>query len=164
MKSILEQYFIEYGQLDLLSWGCLKWQMKPASFNEKGIDAPIESILFDPIASLPSKHFYTYLADSLGISTEQAIIQYELFIQGLFEGQQEEINMESLGSFVNNNGILNWVSHFVSSQYYSNIYLDKVTNQNVNEEVFEEDKDNWVLMASIIAILSLLAILFKFYH
>ena len=35
MKAILEQYFIENGQLDLLSWGCLKWQKKQASFNDK---------------------------------------------------------------------------------------------------------------------------------
>jgi len=54
MKAILEQYFIENGQLDLLSWGCLKWQKKQASFNDKGIDAPMESILFEPIASVPT--------------------------------------------------------------------------------------------------------------
>jgi hypothetical protein len=36
--------------------------------------------------------------------------------------------------------------------------------EEIRKHIFVEDKDNWVLMASIIAILSLLAILFKFYH
>jgi len=164
MKAILEQYFIEQGQLDLLSWGCLKWQKKQASYNDKGIDAPLESILFEPIASAPSKHFYIFLADSLGISSEQAAIQYEQYIQDLFDGHQEQIPMESLGIFVFNNGILNWQSHFVSSNYYSDVFMNKVTNETVIEETSDEYKDNWVLMASIIAIISLLAILFKFYH
>ena len=60
MKAILEQYFIEQGQLDLLSWGCLKSQKKQASFTDKGIEAPVESIQFEPIASTPSKHFYIF--------------------------------------------------------------------------------------------------------
>lgn len=164
MKAILEQYFIENGQLDLLSWGCLKWQKKQASFNDKGIDAPMESILFEPIASVPSKHFYIFLADSLGISTEQAAIQYEHFLQSLFDGHQEQIPLESLGTFIFNNGILNWQNHFVSSDFYTDVFFDKVTNNVILKDTSEEDKDNWVLMASIIAILSLLAILFKFYH
>ena len=164
MKAILDQYFIENGQLDLLSWGCLKWQKKQASFNDKGIDAPLESILFEPIASVPSKHFYIFIADHLDISTEQAAIQYEHFIQNLFDGHQEQIPLESLGTFIFNNGILNWQNHFISSDFYIDIFLDKVTNNTVIEDVSVDDNDNWILMSSIIAILSLLAILFKFYH
>ena len=79
MKAILEQYFIENGQLDLLSWGCLKWQKKQASFNDKGIDAPMESILFEPIASVPTKHFYIFLADSLGFPQNKQPFNMSIF-------------------------------------------------------------------------------------
>lgn len=164
MKAILEQYFIEQGQLDLLSWGCLKSQKKQASFMNNGIEAPIESIQFEPIASIPSKHFYAYLADHLGISTEQAAIQYEQFIQSLFDGHQEQVQLESLGNFVFKNGILNWESHFMSRQYYADVQLNKLNNETEIDNTTDEDKENWILMASIIGILSLLAILFKFYH
>ena len=95
---------------------------------------------------------------------EQAAIQYEHFLQSLFDGHQEQIPLESLGTFIFNNGILNWQNHFVSSDFYTDVFFDKVTNNVILEDTSEEDKDNWVLMASIIAILSLLAILFKFYH
>ena len=46
----------------------------------------------------------------------------------------------------------------------TDVFFDKVTNNVILKDTSEEDKDNWILMASIIAILSLLAILFKFYH
>ena len=164
MKTILEQYFIEFGQLDLLSFGSLKWQKKEASFTDNSIDPPKESILFEPISSNPSKHFYIYLADALSISTEQAAIQYEQFIQNLFDGHQEDISLESLGSFHFVNGILNWQSHFISNSYFSEVYFDKVSNELINEQASEDSKDNWGLFASIIAIISLLAILYKFYH
>lgn len=164
MKTILEQYFIEFGQLDLLSFGSLKWQKKEASYSDNRIEPPKESILFEPISSNPSKHFYIYLADALSISSEQAAIQYEQFIQYIFDGHQEEIAFESLGSFVFVNGILNWQSHFVSNAFYSDVYFEKVSNEIINEQASEDSKDNWGLFASIIAILSLLAILFKFYH
>lgn len=164
MKAILEQYFIEQGQLDLLSWGCLKLQKKQASFTDKGIEAPVESIQFEPIASTPSKHFYTFLADQLGISTDQAVIQYEQFIQSLFDGHQEQVDFESLGNFVFKNGILNWQSYFVSSNYYTDVHFNKLSNETDIEDAIDKEKDNWILMASIIGIISLLAILFKFYH
>lgn len=164
MKTILEQYFIEFGQIDLLSFGSLKWQKKEASFSDNGIDAPKESIQFEPISSSPSKHFYIYLADALSISSDQAAIQYEQFIQDLFDGHQEEITLESLGSFHFVNGILQWNSHFISNAYYTEVYFNKVSNEPIQEVNSEDSKDNWGLYASIIAILSLLAVLYKFYH
>ncbi len=164
MKTILEQYFIEFGQIDLLSFGSLKWQKKEASFSDNGIDAPKESIQFEPISSSPSKHFYIYLADALSISSDQAAIQYEQFIQDLFDGHQEEITLESLGSFHFVNGILQWNSHFISNAYYTEVYFNKVSNEPIHEVNSEDSKDNWGLYASIIAILSLLAVLYKFYH
>ena len=164
MKTILEQYFIEFGQLDLLSFGCLKWQKKEAAFIESGLEAPKEFILFEPIEAIPSKHFYIYLADALSISIEQASIQYEHFIQNLFQDNQDRIELESLGYFTLTNGILNWNSSFSSHTFYSPIHFEKLTTEITLDEREEPAKDNWVLFASIIAILSLLAILFKFYH
>ncbi len=164
MKAILEQYFIEQGQLDLLSWGCLKSQKKQASFRDSGIEAPVESIIFEPIASTPSKHFYSFLADKLGISTDQAAIQFDQFIQSLFDGHQEQVAFESLGNFIFKNGILNWQSYFVSGNYYTDLHFSKISNETDIEDATNEDKDNWILLASIIGIISLLAILFKFYH
>lgn len=164
MKTILEQYFIEFGQLDLLSFGCLKWQKKEATFIESGLEPPKEFILFEPIASIPSKHFYIYIADALSISIEQASIQYEHFIQNLFDGHQDRIELESLGYFTFNNGILNWNSLFSSQTFYTPIHFEKLTVKETLDQIDESEKENWILFASIIAILSLLAILFKFYH
>lgn len=165
MKNILEQYFIEFGQIDLLSFGCIKLQKKEASFLNDGIKEPKITIQFEPISSTPSKHFYMYLAESLSISLDQAAIQYEQFIQNLFDGQQERIEIESLGYFIFNNGVLNWNSSFSSSNYFAPVNFEKISSEDMLDNVVEDDeKDNWVLFASIIAILSLVAILFKFYH
>ena len=164
MKTILEQYFIEFGQLDLLSWGSLKWQKQGAEFIDNTLSVPRESIFFEPISSTPSKHFYTYLADSLSISLEQASIQYKAFIQSLFDGNSEKVTFESLGCFLFVNGILNWETHFVSNNYYSSVHFDRVSETIEIENESVTNKDNWVLFASIIGIISLLAILYKFYH
>ena len=100
----------------------------------------------------------------MGISTDQAVIQYEQFIQSLFDGHQEQVDFESLGNFVFKNGILNWQSYFVSSNYYTDVHFNKLSNETDIEDAIDKEKDNWILMASIIGIISLLAILFKFYH
>jgi hypothetical protein len=164
MKAILEQYFIKFGQLDLVSFGSLKWQKKGASFADEGLEAPKESIHFEPISSTPTKHFYVYLGEALSISTEQAAIQYEQFIQNIFDGNQDTIAFESLGHFSFNNGILNWQSQFSNNLFYSSVEFAKITSSNTIEQLDVEEKDNWILFASIIAIISLVAILFKFYH
>lgn len=164
MKLILEQYFIEFSQLDLLTWGSLKWQKKIAFYTDDVINAPKEFILFEPIPSEPSKHFYAYLADALSIPVEQAAIQYEQYIQNLFDGNIEKIELESIGAFTFVNGILHFESHFSSADYYSKIEFEKITNDLEQFDEIVTNKENWILFASIIAILSLLAILFKFYH
>lgn len=165
MKNILEQYFIEFGQIDLLSFGCLKLQKKEASFVDDGIKEPKITIHFEPLASAPSKHFYMYIAEALSISIDQAAIQYEQFLQNLFDCHQEKIELESLGYFIFNNGVLNWNSSFSSSTYFTPVNFEKISSEDMLDNLVEDDeKDNWVLFASIIAILSLIAILFKFYH
>jgi hypothetical protein len=139
-------------------------QKQGAEFIDNTLSIPKESIFFEPISSTPTKHFYIYLADSLSISLEQASIQYESFIQSLFDGNSEKITFESLGSFLFVNGILNWETNFVSNNYYSPVHFDRVSENIEIENESVANKDNWVLFASIISIISLLAILYKFFH
>jgi hypothetical protein len=164
MKQILEQYFIEFGQLDLLSWGSLKYQIIESTEDGETLTMPVESLDYDSAASLPNKHFYSYLADALSISHEQAIIQFEQFIAQSFDSTNSNFELSSLGVFKMENDKIEWHSYFKSSQYFTDLEFHKQTNHTPDSEGKVQSKENWWIAATIILIVSLTAILFKIYQ
>ena len=84
MHKSLTQYFAQNGQLVLPTIGIIKWHKQEAEWVNSTLQSPIESIIFEKSDAKPSKLFYHFLSEQLSVSYDQAIIQYDQFIDQLF--------------------------------------------------------------------------------
>jgi len=98
MEKILEQYFVQNNELVLTNIGTIHLTKKPATWIGGTLHAPEQSILFTTAKIKPNAKFYTYLAEALSISNEQANIQFEQFLQNSFDTQDGNIAIGNLGS------------------------------------------------------------------
>lgn len=163
MLSILEKYFLEQGQLVIPNIGQLRLDQKEASSLEHQFFAPSVKIVFEPSADLqmkPSKLFYIYLSDHLDCTIEQAMIDYATFFSTQLESAQL-VHLGNLGQLTFSQDKYVFESNFNSDQYYSNITMEKVLQDDQEENNFTQNKNNWWIYPLIIAVFALLAILFK---
>jgi hypothetical protein len=159
MKNTIEKYFIAFGYLSLPNIGTIKLE-KTDAILENGIwNSPKETIVFETINEQPSKHFYTYLADALSISNDQAILKYEQFIQDLINNGNFQLG--SLGLFQFNNQSVLFTPHYNHANYFDSIDIETVKNTDGNNNQIHSNKDNWYLWAIVIAVLATIAILIK---
>jgi hypothetical protein len=154
-------YFIRFGQLDIPSIGNLKLSKKEAEWEQGILLAPKEMIQFELGDSIPSKHFYQYIANALDISLEQAAIQYEQIWETQLE-QDRKLTLGNLGVLSKEGDSFQWKSHFDSTQHFNNIDLSSLPNSvSYEEEEAIQRKDKWYIWAIVLSIIAIIAILFK---
>jgi hypothetical protein len=163
MKKTLVKYFTQYGHLEFPKIGNLKLHKLDPIFNGDQWEAPKYLIHFDPTETQVDKHFYIYISESLEISIDQAIVKFDEFINSIISITSATYTIEGLGDFIVNHGKIEWISDFDSNTYYEN--LDFTPVQSVSEELdgVNTDKEYWIKWALIILILSMAAIIFKYY-
>ena len=158
MEKILEQYFVQKNELVLTNIGTIHLTKKPATWIGDTLHAPELNILFTTAKKKPNAEFYTYLAEALSISNEQANIQFEHFLQNNFDTQDGSIAIGNLGSIEKKADEYSWVSNFSSKHYYKDITISPI---NSNEEVEKQKSIQWTWIAFILFILAIAAIVFK---
>lgn len=162
MIKSLEQYFIQFGHLDFPNVGSLKWYKKEANWQDGKLTAPVEEIVFEIQMTKPSKVFYNFLAEALNTSNEQAIIQYEQFLQKFIENG-EPIVIGNLGILYNKGNNFIWETKFNVSNYYADITLGTISlSDNAIDKSHNLKKDNWILWALLLLVIASIAILFKY--
>ncbi len=161
MIKSLEQYFIQFGHLDFPNVGSLKWYKKEANWQEGKLYAPVEEIIFDLQVTKPTKGFYNFLAEALNTSNEQAIIQYEQFLQK-FINNGEPIAIGNLGILNNQDHNFTWETKFKAADYYADINLGTISlSDNAIDKSHNLKKDNWILWALLLLVIASIAILLK---
>jgi len=161
MIQLAIKYFIRFGQLDIPSIGQLKLLKKEAELIDGVLKAPSEFIEFELNAGIPSKQFYLYLGNALDISTDEAAIQYEQSWEGKFDNDQN-LMIGNLGVISKKEGSYIWESHFNATQFYTDIEVGNLPNSEIFEtELTAQKNDKWVIWAIALAVIAILAILFK---
>jgi len=158
MEKILQQYFVQHNELVLTNIGTIHLTKKPATWIGDTLHAPELAILFTTAKKKPTAEFYTYLAEALSISNEQANIQFEQFLQKSFENQDASLAIGNLGCVEKKADEYSWVSNFSSKHYYKDITISPI---NSNEEVEKQKSIQWTWIAFILFILAIAAIVFK---
>ena len=158
MEKILEQYFVQNNELVLTNIGTIHLTKKPATWIGDTLHAPEQSILFTTAKMKPNAKFYTYLAEALSISNEQANIRFEQFLQNSFDTQDGNIAIGNLGIIEKKADEYTWVSNFTSKHYYKDITISPIHS---NEEVEKQKSIPWTWIAFILFIIAIAAIVFK---
>ena len=158
MEKILEQYFVQHNELVLTNIGTIHLSKKPATWIGDTLHAPELNILFTTAKKKPSTEFYTYLAEALAISNEQANIQFEQFLQNSFDTQDGNIAIGNLGSIEKLGNEFTWNTSFTSNHYFKDITISPITT---SEEMVEKKSIQWPWIALILFILAIVAIVFK---
>lgn len=157
MVKTLVQYFIQQDHLDLPGIGALKWVKQDAFWQNNELIAPVETIVLDAIEAKPAKQFYNFLADELAISTEQAGLKYDQFLQDFINGSSGQLVLGNLGTIHKQADSYEWTSNYDASLFYKNITVSRETVHD-NDPYLETDNTNndkwwiWALLFLIIAI------------
>jgi hypothetical protein len=161
MTKSLEQYFIQFGHLDLPGIGSLKWSKQEAEWQDGVLYAPQEHILFDPIGDKPSKQCYNFLGDHLGCTSEQAALKLEQLIQQFKEQTVSNFELGSLGVIQKQADHYKWTTYYQSVDYYKNINVKVASyaNNEIEEEASTSTK--WWVWAISIAVIAIALILYK---
>lgn len=159
MIQILVQYFILNGHLDLVNIGSLKWVKKEAFWQDDTLVAPAEEIVFDSVFNKPSRFFYNYLADELGISTDQAALKFDEFMNSITSENTTEVQFGNLGTIKKDNNTYSWTSNYNSTTYYKDLQVPKSSSYNNEQAIVKSNK--WGIWALVLFLMALALILFK---
>ena len=158
MEKILEQYFVQNNELVLTNIGTIHLTKKPATWIGDTLHAPEQSILFTTAKIKPNAKFYTYLAEALSISNEQANIQFEQFLEKSFDANNNILSIGNLGSIEKLGDEFIWNTSFISNHYFKDITISPITT---SEEMVEKKSIQWYWIALILSIMAIAAIVFK---
>lgn len=163
MHTILEQYFLDHGQLVLPGIGHLSLNQTDAVQMNGQYQPPVYQILFEAIVdptTKPSKLFYIYLSDHLDCTIEQAIIDYASFFTNQL-ASSNTIGLGNLGQLKITNDTYHFESNYNSANYFQTIQLEKVQIEDQSENNFNPSSKQWWILPLIIAAIAILAILLK---
>ncbi|MEY4049953.1 MAG: hypothetical protein RL262_787 [Bacteroidota bacterium] len=158
MEKVLEQYFVQNNELVLTNIGTLHLSKKPAAWIGDTLHAPELTISFSTNNKKPSNNFYTYLAEALSISNEQANIQFEQFLENSFDAHNNTLSIGNLGSIEKIGDEYTWNNKFISNHYFKDITISPITT---SEEMVEKKSLQWPWIALILSIIAIAAIVFK---
>jgi hypothetical protein len=162
MTKSLVQYFIKNGHLDLPTIGVLRWSKQESVWQNNQLTAPKETIILDRIVANPTKHFYSFLAEDLGLSIEQAHVQFENYIADFTSKKIASLNIGSLGTLLKNEEEVSWNNLYNADIYYKDITINPSINSDiVNELPIETKKDYWWVWTILIAFIALALIFYK---
>ena len=162
MNNTLIQYFIKFGHLVLPEIGTLKWHKQEAYWESNTLIAPKEQIVLEQVYEKPAKQFYSFVADDLGISIEQATIQFEAYLNEFTNQTIASLNIGNLGTLHKNASQYSWNNLYNGDNYYKNItpvaasvVLDDFTKETTKHS------NVWIVWTILISIISVSLILYK---
>ena len=158
MEKVLEQYFVQNNELVLTNIGSLHLSKKSAAWIGDTLHAPELTIRFSINNQKPSNPFYTYLAEALSISNEQANIQFEQFLLNSFDTQSNTLSIGNLGSLEKIGDDYIWKTSFNSNHYFKDITISPITT---NEAMVEKKSMQWYWIALFLSIIAIAAIVYK---
>jgi hypothetical protein len=163
MINILVQYLIKNGHLDLPSIGTLKCVKQESYWENNIFIAPNESVEFESINVVPTKHFYSFLADELNISIEQAALQLEQFINDFKSKNNSKLVFLNFGFLQYNDHLFTWHNTYDTTIYYKNLKLEVTEVNNQIDNNSNTKKDLWWVWALLVFILSASLIAYKYF-
>ena len=162
MTKSLVQFFIKNGHLDLPNIGVLRWSKQESVWLNNQLSAPKETIVLDNIASIPTKHFFSFLAEDLGLSVEQASVQFEAYILDFTSKKIASLNIGSLGTLLKNEEVISWNNLYNAEIYYKDLNINHSVGTDIeNETTAETNKDYWWVWSILIASIALTLIFYK---
>jgi hypothetical protein len=162
MIQSLEQYFIQHGYLDLPSVGSIRLSKKEAIWQEGVLIAPTETIIFDPIVNKPSKGLYIFIADHMGISSEQAAVKLDQLIHEFNEKTVASLEIGALGILHKQADNYTWKSNFSGAEYYKDVSIQPVDSVKTQFEDVDTNKSNkWMVWAIVLFVVAVSLIFYK---
>jgi hypothetical protein len=162
MNKIITQYFAQNGQLVIPTFGIIKWLKQDAVWVNSILQSPKESIVFERSDAKPNKLFYHFLSEQLSVSFDQAIIQYDQFIDQLFSIEENPLALGQFGILSKKEDAYHWATNFNSNAYFKDIEI----NPNELQEEMGNRKRKfsipWYVWALLLTLFAIVAILFKF--
>jgi hypothetical protein len=158
MLEYLTQYFAQHGQLILPNIGVLQLEKEEAHWETAVLLAPKEKIVFDHSPVKPSNSFYQFLSEQLSVSTDQAMVQYQAFINHAFSTENAQLQFGNFGCLSKQMDTYTWNAGFDSNLFYKNI---DITPQEELAPKHENSKDKWYWWALVLAALAIISILYK---
>jgi len=158
MLTHLTQYFAQYGQLILPNIGVLQLEKEEAQWETAVLLAPKEKIVFEHSLMKPSNSFYQFLSEQLSVSTDQAMVQYQAFIDHVFSTENAQLQIGNFGTLSKQMDKYSWNASFDSSLFYKNI---DIAPQDEQVPMNENSKDKWYWWALLLAALAIISILYK---
>jgi hypothetical protein len=162
MNNTLIQYFIKFGHLELPEIGTLKWHKQEAYWESNTLIAPKEQIVLEQVYVKPSKQFYSFVADDLGLSIEQATLQFEAYLNEFTNQTIASLNIGNLGTLHKNASKYSWNNLYNGDDYYKNI-IPVAATVMVTDEAKETVKklNTWIIWTVVIIIIAVVLILYK---
>ena len=161
LKSLI-QYFAKNGELILPKIGRIKYHKEEASWVDAVLLAPKETIIFESIDLKPSHQFYHFLANSLKLTFEQAIIEFEAYLNSVFQNELSHFELGNFGTLSKKEDAYEWTSNFHSIAYLNNIDIAPIINSDKMDANHLTPSGKWKVWAVIIAIIAIILILYKF--
>jgi hypothetical protein len=163
MNNSIVQYFIKFGHLVLPGIGTLNWQKQEAFWENNKLNAPKEQIILEPIFENPTSSFFTFIAEDLGISAEQAQLQFQEYMDDFTCKTIASLNIGNLGTLHKNASQYSWNNLYNSSHYYKDMVPDLAENSSEDTASGKPKKgESWIIWAVIMTIIAVSLILFKF--
>jgi hypothetical protein len=162
MNNTLIQYFIKFGHLVLPEIGTLKWHKQEAYWESNTLIAPREQIVLEQVYEKPSKQFYGFLADDLGLSIEQATLQFEAYMNEFTNQTIASLNIGNLGTLHKNASQYSWNNLYNGENYYKNItpIAASVVVEDPSQTATKK-MSGWVIWTIVITLIAVSLILYK---
>lgn len=161
MIKSLEQYFIQMGFLDLPGIGSIRLSKQEAEWQDSILHAPQETIIFDPIGNKPAKSFYIFIADLMGISSDQAAVKLDQLIKEFKETTVSTLELGSLGVLQKQADHYKWTSYYNGVDYYQNLSISTSENNTLFEDIENKNEFKWAVGAIVLLIIALALIFYK---
>ncbi len=162
MNNSLIQYFIKFGHLVLPEIGTLKWQKQEAYWESNTLIAPKEQIVLESVYENPSKQFYTFVAEDLGLSIEQATIQFDIYLKEFTNQAIASLNIGNLGTLHKNASQYSWNNLYNGENYFKNITPVAAPIVKEKDSKVSSNKSSiWIIWTLIITSIAIILILYK---
>jgi hypothetical protein len=140
----------------------LKWQKQEAYWESNTLIAPKEQIVLESVYENPSKQFYSFVAEDLGLSIEQATIQFEVYLKEFTNQTIASLNIGNLGTLHKNASQYSWNNLYNEENYFKNLtpVATSIVEDYENKEISNKSI-SWIVWTLIITTIAVILILYK---